>query len=97
MVIKFFVAIDKDTHLERFEDREVEPDKQYKITDEDWRNREKWDQYIEAMDEMLDRTNVDFAPWIIVEGNNKNFARIKVIKEFLRLAKKHLEEYENNN
>ncbi len=97
LVIKFFVAIDKDTQLERFEDREIEPDKQYKITDEDWRNRDKWDEYIEAMDEMLDRTNVDFAPWIIVEGNNKNFARIKVIKEFLRLAKKHLAEYEKNN
>lgn len=94
LVIKFFVAIDKDTQLERFEDRELEPNKQYKITEEDWRNREKWDDYIEAMDEMLDRTNVDYAPWIIVEGNQKNYARIKVIEEFLRLAKSHLKKFE---
>lgn len=90
LVIKFFVVIDKETQLERFKSREDTPDKNYKITDEDWRNRDKWDIYIEAMNEMLDRTNVDYAPWIIVEGNNKKYARIKVLKEYIKLCEEHL-------
>jgi len=92
MVLKFFVVIDKDVQLDRFKAREMVPDKQYKITDEDWRNRKKWDTYIEAMNEMLDRTNSDYAPWIIVEGNNKKYARIKVMEEYLKYAKKFLDE-----
>ena len=76
LVLKFFVTIDKDEQLKRFKDRQRNPDKQYKITDEDWRNREKWDQYIGAMNEMLERTNSNYAPWIIVEGNCKKYARI---------------------
>ncbi|MDD7306578.1 MAG: hypothetical protein PUG67_08315 [Peptoniphilaceae bacterium] len=91
MVLKFFVVIDKDVQLQRFKDRESIPDKQYKITDEDWRNRKKWDSYIEAMNEMLDRTNLDYAPWIIVEGNDKKYARIKVMEEYLKYAKKFIE------
>ena len=67
LILKFFVTIDKDEQLKRFKDRQRNPDKQYKITDEDWRNREKWDQYIDAMNEMLERTNSNYAPWIIVE------------------------------
>lgn len=94
MVLKFFVVIDKDVQLERFQAREKVPDKQYKITDEDWRNRQKWDPYIEAMNEMLDRTNPEYAPWIIVEGNDKKYARIKVMEEYLKHAKKVLEENE---
>lgn len=92
MVLKFFVVIDKDVQLERFQAREKVPDKQYKITDEDWRNRQKWDQYIDAMNEMLDRTNPGYAPWVIVEGNDKKYARIKVMEEYLKHAKKFLEE-----
>lgn len=96
LILKFFVTIDKDEQLERFKARENEPDKNYKITDEDWRNRDKWDSYIKAMDEMLDRTDVDYAPWIIVEGNQKQYARIKVMEEFVKHAKKHLEKLEKN-
>lgn len=92
LLIKFFVVIDKEEQLERFRAREAEPDKQYKITDEDWRNRDKWDEYIKAMNEMLDRTNVSYAPWIIVEGNDKKYARIKVMEEYLKLAKKFLKD-----
>lgn len=90
LVIKFFVTIDKDEQLSRFKDREREPDKQYKITDEDWRNRKKRDSYQEAMDEMLARTNLDYAPWIIVGSNQKKYARIKVMEEYIRIAKDHL-------
>lgn len=96
LVMKFFVTIDKDEQYERFKARENNPDKVYKITDEDWRNRNKWDAYIEAMDEMLSRTDVDYAPWIIVEGNNKKYARIKVMEEFIKDAKKHLKNYNKN-
>lgn len=91
LVLKFFLTIDKDVQLERFEARENDPDKQYKITEEDWRNRDKWDDYIDAMNEMLERTHTDFAPWIIVEGNDKRFARIKVMEEFLRRGRAWLE------
>ena len=90
LVIKFFVTIDKDEQLSRFKDREREPDKQYKITDEDWRNRKKRDSYQEAMDEMIVRTNLDYAPWIIVGSNQKKYARIKVMEEYIRIAKDHL-------
>lgn len=96
LVLKYFVVIDKDEQLKRFEDREADPDKQYKITSEDWRNRDKWDKYISAMNEMLDRTNTDFAPWIIVEGNDKKYARIKVLKTFLDYAEKHYEKITEN-
>ncbi len=90
LILKFFVVIDKDEQYKRFKDREKNPDKNYKLTDEDWRNRDKWDAYIKAMNEMLDRTNADYAPWILIEGNNKKYARIKVMEEFLKYAKKRL-------
>ena len=96
LILKFFVVIDKDEQYSRFMARENNPDKHYKITDEDWRNRGKWDAYIESMDEMLYRTNVDYAPWILVEGNQKYYARIKVMEEYLKRAKAHLENLDNN-
>ncbi|MDU2582874.1 MAG: hypothetical protein E7C82_04115 [Anaerococcus hydrogenalis] len=95
LVLKFFVTIDKDEQLKRFKDRQRNPDKQYKITDEDWRNREKWDQYIDSMNEMLERTNSNYAPWIIVEGNCKKYARIKVMEEYIKACKNHLKKLDN--
>lgn len=95
LILKFFVTIDKDEQLKRFKDRQRNPDKQYKITDEDWRNREKWDQYIDAMNEMLERTNSNYAPWIIVEGNCKKYARIKVMEEYIKACKNHLKKLDN--
>ncbi|WP_277630519.1 phosphate:AMP phosphotransferase [Atopococcus tabaci] len=92
LVLKFFLYIDKDEQLERFKDRQEEADKIYKITEEDWRNREKWDDYIEAMDEMLVRTDTSEAPWVIVEAQDKKYARIKVLKEFIYHAKKALKQ-----
>ncbi|HHX55006.1 MAG TPA: hypothetical protein GX705_01500, partial [Clostridiales bacterium] len=90
LVLKFFVCIDKDEQLERFKDREQEANKLYKITDEDWRNRDKWDEYIIAMNEMLVRTNTEYAPWIIVEGNDKQHARLKVLEKFIEYGRKIL-------
>ena len=64
----------------RFQAREEVGFKQHKITDEDWRNREKWDQYELAVTDMVDRTSTHYAPWTLVEANSKYFARIKVLK-----------------
>ena len=80
IVIKFWMQIDKDEQERRFNERMSIPEKQWKITDEDWRNRAKWDAYEEAVDEMLVRTSTTYAPWVIVEGNNKYYARIKVLQ-----------------
>ena len=80
VIIKFWVQIDKDTQLARFNERQNTPEKQWKITDEDWRNREKWEQYEDAVDEMIEKTSTDFAPWYVLESNNKYYARIKALK-----------------
>ncbi|MBR6873791.1 MAG: polyphosphate:AMP phosphotransferase [Ruminococcus sp.] len=79
VILKFWVHIDKDEQLRRFNDRMNTPEKRWKITDEDWRNREKWDQYEAAVDEMIQKTSTEFAPWVIVEGNDKKYARLKVL------------------
>lgn len=80
IVIKFWMQIDKDEQERRFKARQEDPEKQWKITDEDWRNREKWDQYEEAVNEMLIRTSTEYAPWVVVEGNDKYYARVKVLE-----------------
>lgn len=80
VVLKFWLHIDKDEQERRFKERMEIPEKQWKITDEDWRNREKWDQYELAVNEMLVRTSTTYAPWIVVEGNDKYYARVKVLK-----------------
>lgn len=79
VIFKFWLHVDKDEQLMRFQARQNNPLKEYKITDEDWRNREKWDQYQEAVNEMLVRTDTKYAPWTIIESNDKKFARIKVL------------------
>ena len=78
-IIKFWVQIDKDTQLARFTERQNTPSKQWKITDEDWRNREKWDLYEQAVDEMLQKTSTTYAPWHILESVDKKYARIKAL------------------
>ncbi len=80
IIIKFWVQIDKDTQLARFTDRQNTPEKQWKITDEDWRNREKWDLYEDAVNEMLKKTNTTYAPWYVLESNDKKYARIKALR-----------------
>jgi polyphosphate:AMP phosphotransferase len=80
VIIKFWVQIDKDTQLARFTDRQNNPEKQWKITDEDWRNREKWDAYEGAVNEMLQKTSTTYAPWHILESVDKKYARIKALQ-----------------
>jgi polyphosphate kinase 2 (PPK2 family) len=77
---KFFIHIDKKTQLKRFRDREQDPVKQYKIGPEDWRNREKWKAYENAVSDMLDRTHRPDAPWHLVAGNDKKHARLQILR-----------------
>lgn len=82
IILKFWLHIDKDEQLRRFQSREQISYKQYKITEEDYRNREKWAAYELAVNEMIARTSTQAAPWILVEGNDKKYARIKVLKSY---------------
>ena len=90
IILKFWVQIDKDEQLRRFTDRMNTPEKRWKITDEDWRNREKWDLYEAAVDEMIQKTSTDYAPWTIVEGNDKKYARLKVLETVTERIKAEL-------
>ena len=92
VVLKFWLQISKEEQLRRFTDRQNTPNKQWKITDEDWRNRDKWDAYEEAVNEMLVRTDKANAPWTVVEGDNKYHARIKVLKTVVEAFEKRLKE-----
>ncbi|SHI81543.1 hypothetical protein [Parasporobacterium paucivorans] len=94
IVQKFFLYIDKEEQLKRFTERQIAADKMYKITEEDWRNREKWDSYLEAMNEMLVRTDTDHAPWIILSGQDKKYARIRVLEEFIRNTREQIDRRE---
>lgn len=91
VILKFWVQIDKDTQLARFTDRQNTPSKQWKITDEDWRNREKWDEYEVAVDEMLQKTSTTYAPWHILESVDKKYARIKALKIVVEALEKALD------
>jgi polyphosphate:AMP phosphotransferase len=89
-IVKFWLEISKEEQLRRFQQRANDPQKVYKITDEDWRNREKWDLYDEAIDEMLARTSTDIAPWTIIESNDKWYARVKALRTVITTAQKLL-------
>ncbi len=93
VVLKFWIHIDQDTQLARFTERQNTPEKQWKITDEDWRNREKWAQYEVAVDEMLQRTCTKNAPWHIIESNDKKYARIKTLKIIVKALEKACENH----
>ncbi|MFA6003169.1 MAG: polyphosphate:AMP phosphotransferase [Elusimicrobiota bacterium] len=80
IVLKFWIAISAAEQLRRFQDRQKTPYKQYKITDEDWRNRAQWGAYEAAACEMVERTSTEYAPWILVEGNDKRWARIQLLQ-----------------
>lgn len=80
VVLKFWIHIDPETQLERFTQRQNTPEKQWKITDEDWRNREKWPLYETAVEEMLQKTSTEYAPWHIIESVDKKYARLRVLQ-----------------
>lgn len=80
VMVKFWLSIDREEQLRRFKEREKIGFKRFKITEDDWRNREKWEEYELAVCDMIDRTSTEIAPWTLVEANDKNYARIKVLK-----------------
>jgi polyphosphate:AMP phosphotransferase len=80
VLLKYWVHITPDEQLRRFKERESASYKQWKLTDEDWRNRAKWPDYERAVNDMVERTSTRLAPWTLVEGNDKYFARLKVLK-----------------
>jgi polyphosphate:AMP phosphotransferase len=80
VLLKFWIHIDKDEQLARFKTREETPHKRWKLTEEDWRNREKWDQYEVAVHRMIQATSKRDTPWLLIEGNDKPYARIKILR-----------------
>ncbi len=80
VLVKFWLHVSRDEQLDRFERRRETPHKRWKITDEDWRNREKWDAYADAVNEMVDRTSTRLAPWTLIAANDKRYARVRVVK-----------------
>ncbi|WP_298821077.1 hypothetical protein [Chloroflexus sp.] len=90
IIAKFWLHISPEEQLRRFEERQNVPYKAWKLTDEDWRNREKWPAYLEAANEMLLRTSTPVAPWTIVEAEDKKYARIKVLRTAVDLLESEL-------
>jgi AMP-polyphosphate phosphotransferase len=80
IVVKFWLQISQEEQLKRFKEREKVEFKRFKITEEDWRNRDKWPAYHQAICEMVERTSSGQAPWALIEANNKYYARVKVLK-----------------
>jgi len=87
VLVKVWLAISKDEQELRFKEREKTPHKRFKITEEDWRNREKWDDYLNAAADMFDRTDTDYAPWYVIATDDKYTARIEVLKAILKQLK----------
>lgn len=90
IVIKFWLQISDKEQLRRFKEREKIEFKRFKITEEDWRNREKRDAYHQAVCDMVDRTSTNSAPWTLVEANDKNFARVKILRTICERLEKAL-------
>jgi polyphosphate:AMP phosphotransferase len=90
VVVKFWLSVSKEEQLKRFKEREKVGFKRFKITDEDWRNRDKWSEYELAVCDMIDRTSTEIAAWTLVEANDKYYARIKVLKTLCERIEKAL-------
>jgi len=91
ILLKFWIHISKEEQLRRFELRQDTPYKAWKLTSEDWRNREKWEVYAQAVDDMLLKTSTITAPWTVVEGNDKWYARVKTLKTIVDAVSRELE------
>ena len=91
ILLKFWIHISKEEQLGRFQFRQETPYKAWKLTDEDWRNRDKWDMYARAVDDMLLKTSTITAPWTIVEGNDKWYSRVKTLKTIVDVLSHELD------
>jgi polyphosphate kinase 2 (PPK2 family) len=90
IVLKFWLHIDPDEQMKRFQTRQETPYKKYKLTEEDYRNREKWRDYERAVHDMVERTSTIYAPWHLVASNDKRWARICVLRTYCRALKQRL-------
>jgi polyphosphate kinase 2 (PPK2 family) len=90
IILKFYLQIGKDEQLNRFKKRESDPLKRWKMSEEDWRNRRSWEKYIEAADDMFEKTHKKWAPWYLVEAEHKWYARIKVLRNIVKALENHL-------
>lgn len=79
-LVKFWLHISPEEQLRRFEDREADPFRRWKITPDDWRNRDKWGAYYDSVGEMIQRTSTSYAPWTVIEGDDKPWARVKALR-----------------
>ncbi len=91
LLLKFWLHITKDEQLKRFDARKVTPHKRWKLTDEDWRNRNQWEAYEQAVHDMIQRTSTASAPWHIIEGNSKLYGRVKIMKTVCKSLEAALE------
>ena len=90
MLAKFLIHISEEEQLRRFEGRRDTPYRAWKLGEEDWRNRARWDQYEEAVEDMLLKTSTVTAPWTVVEGNDKLYARVKTLRTLVELVSREL-------
>jgi polyphosphate kinase 2 (PPK2 family) len=90
VLLKFWIHLSPDEQLRRFKERETTPWKGHKITAEDWRNRERWDDYKTAVNDMVKRTSTEYAPWTLVAGDDKRYTRIEVLKTFCERLERSL-------
>ncbi len=90
IIVKIYLHISKDEQLFRFKRRESDPYKHWKINDEDWRNRRKWEDHNKAAEDMFERTSTEAAPWSIVAGNYKWYARVKVVRTLVEALESSL-------
>jgi polyphosphate kinase 2 (PPK2 family) len=91
VICKFWLHITKSEQLRRFKGRELDPYRSYKLTEEDWRNRAKWDEYETAIEDMVQHTSTPYAPWTLVEANDKYYARVKVVRTIGDAIEKRLQ------
>jgi AMP-polyphosphate phosphotransferase len=97
VMAKFWIHLSKDEQLRRFKEREVTPWKLHKITDEDWRNREKWDDYKDAVNDMVAHTSTEYAPWSLIPGNDKKVARVEIVKTLCEVIENKLNEKDSSD
>ncbi len=91
VLMKYWLHLSQEEQLARFKEREKIAYKKYKITEEDYRNRERWDDYETAVNDMVTRTSTEYAPWHLIEGNDKRYARIRILKTFCEAMEKRLD------
>jgi polyphosphate kinase 2 (PPK2 family) len=93
ILVKFWLHISEEEQLKRFQRRESDPLKEWKLTDEDWRNRDKRAQYQEAVEDMVARTDQTYAPWELIAAESKRYARVAVVEAVIRRIEQGMEQY----